>query len=524
MMKKRALNLIIGFSAVIGALSLGLTSVFAATGSISASDNPCILAQGENTCSVSISWNSSNSDAELWVVNRSTGNEAKVSGSSSGSATISWIVKEPGHRFEIRLGTQVLDSVVAYGIAPSGSISVSPNPCEIPYGNSTCSSLVSWSASVGEAELWVVNRSTGNQAKVSGSSSGSVSISWIVESPGHRFEVRFGDEVLAGAVVYGIKQEPPSVAVYRGGSNYVWHGIGTSTDPVCGRSGHGVIKYFDENLSSSQLASMFASGQRSLRIGIYYDSSTKSYGNVLPLKQDGDGSYFIENAYIEAIDSLLSIAVSIGFESFQFAFMPQGKSSAGNTQESLDKLVDQSIAVYRQIIPIAESHSINVLYDLRAEGIPHSGSTRKLNFARKLWSRFNNDSVLSAFSGRAFISQILSSTWSARNRTVSMGYVYGNNFPQYYQFSVYDSTDSPLEIFSTFIDEINDQGYPDRTWIVGESYLNDAHSASGIADALIALNREVLMLYQWPVERNGECDHNSVEFPGAYYNYSSKGF
>ncbi|MFC3815036.1 DUF6531 domain-containing protein [Lysobacter sp. GCM10012299] len=85
----------------------------------------------------------------------------------------------------------------------SGWISASPNPCAIPGGGSTCTSTISWGASVGGAEVWVTDlNNSGSQLFYGNTQNASAPASWITAS-GNRFHLKKDGLTLATVDVRG---------------------------------------------------------------------------------------------------------------------------------------------------------------------------------------------------------------------------------------------------------------------------------------------------------------------------------
>ncbi|AGG88545.1 RHS repeat domain-containing protein [Rhodanobacter denitrificans] len=85
------------------------------------------------------------------------------------------------------------DTITVTVLPPAaGSLSASPNPCNIPSGGSICTAAISWSANRSATGIWVTGLDNSNPQQFSGSGgalTGSQSATWIT-SGGARFHLR----------------------------------------------------------------------------------------------------------------------------------------------------------------------------------------------------------------------------------------------------------------------------------------------------------------------------------------------
>lgn len=93
---------------------------------------------------------------------------------------------------------------------PSGWISANPNPCIIPYGESLCTSTISWSTSSSDTQVWVTDADGSSPSLFYGASaSGSASASWITAKP-HIFYLESNGEKFGSVSVSGrVTTTPP---------------------------------------------------------------------------------------------------------------------------------------------------------------------------------------------------------------------------------------------------------------------------------------------------------------------------
>ena len=99
-------------------LSIAVTS-----GSLSATPNPCSIPSGSSTCTSSIGWVSSATNAQVWVTGLDNANPQLFAGAKSGSQSAPWI-NAGGVRFHLKSGSLTLDTIdvvgqLAANVAPS---------------------------------------------------------------------------------------------------------------------------------------------------------------------------------------------------------------------------------------------------------------------------------------------------------------------------------------------------------------------------------------------------------------------
>ncbi|WP_456953120.1 DUF6531 domain-containing protein [Lysobacter sp. HA35] len=101
-----------------------------ASGTIAASTSPCKLYVGDTTCAVTMSWNSSRADAEVWVSNPDGTNPQLFARAQSGSQVASWIATNTV-RFALKSGGVVLATKDVYAYQ-SGEQRPAPPPPKCP--------------------------------------------------------------------------------------------------------------------------------------------------------------------------------------------------------------------------------------------------------------------------------------------------------------------------------------------------------------------------------------------------------
>ncbi|MCI0626203.1 MAG: SBBP repeat-containing protein [Acidobacteria bacterium] len=172
-------------------------------GTLQISDNPCLIPAGGTTCTTTITWTTAADavNAILYVQDVAAGHSpSAVEQGGSGSVEVNWI-QGPPHRYVFTLfeitatGQTPIAAVEVTGKEEtkpsnrSGSISASANPCLIPAGGTTCSTVINWSttADVSDARVTVTDvGASGSPRFFAKGKSGSVTIDTIEASP-HRY-------------------------------------------------------------------------------------------------------------------------------------------------------------------------------------------------------------------------------------------------------------------------------------------------------------------------------------------------
>ena len=298
-------------SLVLAALLLGVPPlVWAQSGSIQLDPSPCQIPNGGTTCLVNISWQTSgvSQPGLFWGT-------TLVGYGTVGTYSPDWI-NASGYTFDLRAlysdpNSALLDSKFVYGVPPaSGSISASPNPCQIPAGQSTCTVNISWTASNTPQQPGLFWGTT----LVGYGTSGTYSTNWI-DTGGYVFTLRtnYADPnstQLDSVTAYGVASSQPSGSVSAPGcsiptfssscsSTITWQ---TSNAPLAGLFRNGSLvatgtsgSYSDNavtasgttyavlvdysNSGSTQLAAATATGQPFAPVDLrsYFPVATNTY-------------------------------------------------------------------------------------------------------------------------------------------------------------------------------------------------------------------------------------------------------
>lgn len=190
-------------------------AVFSQTGSMIVNPSVCELGQGEENCSVYISWNVVNaSNVCLWRYGSGL-SPAKVACLSSASNIEYPWVNVAGKTLELRYGSlsygqsTLLDTESVHAAepaAPTGVLSTNSNVCQLQSGGVHCSIYASWSSSnAGNVCLWRKGGSL-SPAKVICQSNGSnVEYPWVSVS-GKTLELRHGSKTYSQSFLFNTKQ------------------------------------------------------------------------------------------------------------------------------------------------------------------------------------------------------------------------------------------------------------------------------------------------------------------------------
>ena len=157
------------------------------TGTVAANPNPCVITSN-SVCASTITWSTQNVSAASVRVSVNGGAETELAQSTLGSVSAPWILAGNQYKFVVyTLDTNsALSSVTVTAVRPTGTITASPDPCVITYGNS-CATMITWNTqNVGAASVRV-SVNGGAEIEVEHSVSGSVSVPWITAGSQYRF-------------------------------------------------------------------------------------------------------------------------------------------------------------------------------------------------------------------------------------------------------------------------------------------------------------------------------------------------
>jgi len=176
------------------------------SGAISGSPNPCTIAPGDISCNITVSWSSVNAPtADVWVSDLSNNGMVPFASTPNGSqATV--MPASTAKRMHLKFGSLTLATVDIQAGAlppPSGTLTASPSTCNIAPGSATCPVTVSWNTYNATAKVSVsMTDLNGNEEEPF--SAGPVGTKSVpISTPGMRFHLKNGSQLLATVDVHG---------------------------------------------------------------------------------------------------------------------------------------------------------------------------------------------------------------------------------------------------------------------------------------------------------------------------------
>lgn len=297
-------------------------------------------------------------------------------------------------------------------------------------------------------------------------------------------------------------------AASRGGSNYNFYRL-----DGCTREPYGVIYNYDVATSTinEQLASMYVSGQRRLRIMIFHGHGLG--GGTL---MDSTGGNFAPR-FRNNLTNLLAAIRNQGYVEVEIAFGPQGPNVPLSWSSWNEAMYQENWNLIYNLHPIIANAGIAYRIDLMNEGTPTSNQSMLLRYAQRLWAdytyRFGKNDTL----GFSIIAENL-------DRIAQIPNVYRGNLP--YLFDLHFYGNSSRDEYSQFVNARNRMRRMglSQGWIIGESFYNDPVAANNLRRAIDATGQTVFFLTQWPLTRSRRCSDVDVAPPSGFDNYSVQGF
>lgn len=314
---------------------------------------------------------------------------------------------------------------------------------------------------------------------------------------------------LASAATAGAR-----VAPGPGGSNFSWFRVDRPEPGVCIREPYGVIPNFHHPEARAQirseLAQMFESGQRRLRIGIFHGHGFDT-GTVM----DATGGH-LPPQYTKNLADLLAAIKAAGFVQVEIAFHPEGPGVHEWTSWDESRF-EENWQLIRNLRPVIRAARLPYRIDLSNEAIPGPGQPLVLEYSRRLWRNYiraygRGDTVgFSVIGDPAHVGR--------------MREVYGDTPPRVFDIHFYGGTSgmTEYELFRSS-DRAMKGLRLSQPWIVGESFYDDSAAASQLRSALLATRRPVYYLTQWPLTRGSPCADVDVGAPTAFGAYVGAGF
>ena len=520
------------------------------SGSISVSPSTVAIPAGQSSGSTTVGWNGQN--ASVFVVTGDCGSgEAPFASSGAGSYSqvAAWITVGANCVFRLRADNAsgpLLGSATVTGVAgqtASGGISASPTTVTIPVGQSTGSSTISWN-STGVSQAYVMSSCGGGAQSTfatSGVGSFSQAANIIPVGSSCTFQLRANDtagQLLGSVTVTGQQaQGTPLITTNRGGSNHNFYRYPTS-DPA-GGYGYGIMLHYHESgvrqIVQSQLQQMYANGQRSLRVMVFFahapgetittsPAETSRKCLVTATKNCASGDvYFIPQQYQQNMRDYLADIRATGFERVMIALGPQWINDffSCNTpgipaslrqqlyagSPLVTELFEEAWGVAKEVRAIAVGSGMPYLIDLGNEYIPPSnlidfgqcakdiveGTANSPGYLRFLWGRY-----VAAYGSQDSVgfSVIVGNSWDADNRLARMPQ-FLSPLPPVYSLHSYASSGNITDGLNRAYAVTGNFGR--RPWIIGETDSRSVASANAIRSFI--QNRpqqQVQHVMQWP--------------------------
>jgi hypothetical protein len=299
-----------------------------------------------------------------------------------------------------------------------------------------------------------------------------------------------------------------------GGSNYAWYRVDMSQAGACNREPYGVIPNFGDPAAraaiTSELAQMFAAGQRRLRINVYHGHGLDT-GTIM----DSTGGDLSERNRRNLGDLLAAIKAA-GFEQVEVAFHPQGPAISEWVTWDQGRY-EENWRLIRNLRPIIRAAGLPYRIDLSNEAIPTSHQPLMLRYSRRLWADYVRAFGRQDTVGFSLIPEL--------DRVGQLRAIYGSRPPYTFDLHIYPGTGGLSEStqFSMVDTAMRALGF-EQPWIVGEALYDDPDTAAQLASALAASRRAVYYLTQWPLTRGSPCADVNVGAPLAFDAYAAAGF
>ncbi|WP_329848369.1 hypothetical protein [Stenotrophomonas hibiscicola] len=296
---------------------------------------------------------------------------------------------------------------------------------------------------------------------------------------------------------------------YRGGSNYNWFHI-----EGCQREPYGVLSNYHlfRNEVDAQLKQMASGGQQRLRIGVFHARNANT-GTVIP---SNGGNLPLQQR--ENLRDLMISAKNAGFIEVVVAFFPQldngpGSWAGATWNSSHEEYFQENWNLIANLMPYMRESKIKFLVDLMNEGSPPSSAPYLWReYTKKMWANFTY------IFGRAETIGFSIPTNSA-DRIAFLPELYGPLPPYVLDFHLYGNEKNQLKAIDASLNAIS---WPQGI-IIGESYYNDATSASDISSAASGMSRAIYFALQWPMTRTSTCADVDVAPPSDFNNYILQG-
>ena len=276
---------------------------------------------------------------------------------------------------------------------------------------------------------------------------------------------------------------------------------------------------------SQQLQMMCDAGQRKIALVLWYMpisrnniATTDVYGHTV----DSSGGR-MSNSHQANLRNLLNNIYSTKqmsngkqcFNELQFRFAGQGHSDPGGWPSWDEAQYQENWNFILNTREIVENSLINTnlkrFYDLNVEagGLTH-GQMRP--YVKRLWQDYTYTFGPKDTYGFSIALE------PGRVAELIRTYRETNVLPSSYAFDVYDNIPSRLK---SAISELNMEGQVSKTILIQETYYNDKKTANDLMEIVNETGINLRTIMQWPIHRNSEIPHFSMNFPLDYLSYKS---
>lgn len=344
----------------------------------------------------------------------------------------------------------------------------------------------------------------------------------------------------------------------RGGSNLLWHHVDmvdpADPDPIMAcidaRDPYGIVaNYHRGNVRVRvlrTLSAMRASGQEVVSTGIVHlrapgAASDGTWGGTLLDSTGGD----LHPQMRSNLQRFLNDIRGYGFREILFRFFPQGDNTPTEWTSFSESHFQENLSLIRNTRALVVASGIDYRLDLMVEGMPRAwyqslpGGNYYIDdnrphrspwseYARRLWRAYVAEFGHQDTVGFSFVSD--ADPVRTRARVRHLGYVYqladgSRLYPPTFAMDIYGGAGTSEQvIFERHHAAMIEVGRDQESWIVAESFHDDAVVAAGLKAALESTGRRLEYFTQWPFDRGiDDCGVN-VGAPVHYEHYLRQGF
>lgn len=350
-----------------------------------------------------------------------------------------------------------------------------------------------------------------------------------------------------------VQRSIPSAGPKRGGSNFLWYHVEPEAQQ-CHRESYAIIPSYHRPMVGalagqgmvrdyvrSQLAQMYANGQRRLRIGIHLGAGFRT-GQLDPQGvPTGTVIDFVPGVPTQVWSNMANFLFDIqqaGFEEVMIATFwvpgtqPNSPDHWGSNYHAQNavlpkytnaQIADRWWAMIQQLRAVAVNSGVSYKLDLAQELAPplsvHANPAGSYNawneFASTLWGRY-----VSAYGSSDTVGFSFPTGFDSRIQNIPN--VYGSVRPPVLSFHLYEDVGALLSYSDSKLDQI---GMANTPIIIGETFYNNASSADAIVATASAGGRLLDYVTQWPLTpARSPLDCDQVELvPLAFSAYIERG-